>query len=252
MGMTMADLPAGDATLIAHLQVVEHQNATVLGARIESRPLATIGLKGSQEEQLRDAIGSSSYDAAALSVHLGMPMFLDDLGLRKIQIGGSRPAAFSSVDLLDALVERSVIDAATRNDHLLKLAARRYVVLVPSVDLPTLAIDREATIGPSGVQAAMRLLASPALTLQEASRIAVGLIREVATKRVRIKTVDEVTKLVLHSMGERWRMPLCSKALMSVAERELFLLPHALEEARGACVAIQHEWFDRTTQLARS
>jgi tetratricopeptide (TPR) repeat protein len=252
VGLTMTDLPAGHATLIARHDELERQNAAVRGARIESRPLETIGPKGSQEDQLRDAIGSSSYDAAALSVHFDAPMFVDDLGLRRIEIAGCRPGSFSSIDLLDALAERSVINPETRNGHLLKLVLRRYAALVPSVDLLTMAIDREPTIGQPGVQTAMRLLGSPALTMQEATRIAVGVIRQLATRRVRIKTVEEVTKMALDSMGERWRTPLCANSLMSLAEKELLLLPHALEEVKRACAISQREWFNRTTQLPPS
>ena len=95
----------------------------------------------------------------------------------------------------------------------------------------------------------MRLLASPGLTLLEATGVAVGLIRVFATRRLRTKTAEEITSLALDSVSERWRVPVCANSLMSVADKELLLLPHALEEVRPACVTYQREWFDRTTKL---
>lgn len=56
-------------------------------ARVEFRPLETIGAPDSDEEEMRATIGEESIDAVSLVGPLGAVLYADDLGLRRFGPG---------------------------------------------------------------------------------------------------------------------------------------------------------------------
>jgi hypothetical protein len=237
-GPRLVEFTPGHAVLVQHLEATRRLlNWLDQSVRIEVRPLESIGRMGSDEEEGRDFIGHSSYDAFAVAGHAGAPMYADDLGLRRLEINGRRPRSFSTIALLQALAEREVLTAEERDEQLVTLVTRQYGAVRPTRELLSAALRRETEIGQLGVRRAFSVLGRPGVEPAEAARVAVSLAKTVFLTPVQVVPPDTVVRLALEAMSLQWPLALCSYHISRVAEEELALLPQQLLAVRRVCEA---------------
>jgi tetratricopeptide (TPR) repeat protein len=204
-------------------------------ARIDPRPLPTIGPFGSPEEQVREHIGSSSADAVALVQHLDTTMYADDLGLRRFFSKDTRGRTFSSVGLLRALAERGSLSREERDRHLLTLVTRHYTAVPPSRELLYEALRLMPELGHANVERVFALLGGPGVIPGDAARLVAQVIKLIVTAPIQIVSLERVVEFALEGMSTQWSALLCSRLVARAAADELILLPQQLQIVRQAC-----------------
>ena len=236
-GISLTDLPPNHPGLVRREEVVREQLAWLDAHRIERRPLESIAAMGSRAETSRGMLGRSSYDALVLVDRLSLPLYADDLGLRKFSLGSySPPPSFSSVSLLFAMAERGMISEDVRDEKLLSLVSAHYVHVPPSVGLIDLAVQRASTaVGRTALLIAMGLLGGPTPSASESARVAVGVIKSSVLRPVQIVQAEDLAEMALRAMASRWRMPLCARLLSEEADHQLLLMPQYQEAIKRIC-----------------
>lgn len=106
-------------------QSVNEQLAWAETLHVEPR-LDSIKPVGSPEDDIRNHLGRSSFYAAILAEKLGAALYADDLGLRRLALGGAVATSFSTLSLLVGLAERGTITAEQRDENLLRLVLARF------------------------------------------------------------------------------------------------------------------------------
>ncbi len=236
IGLDISKLESGHPALHQRLEDARARLKWITEfARILPRPLDTIGPVGSREEEVRDLVGPSSHDAAALAQRLGATLYADDLGLRRLVPSGEQHGSFSTVSLLHALAERGVISRAEHSKHLLTLAIRNIAVIRPSRALLEEALRSSERISPAGVQRAFDLLGAPGMTVGGASSMAVQTIKGQVMAPIQLAPTDTIVSLALRGMANMWPVPLCIHTLLQAASDELALLPHVRKMIQDAC-----------------
>ena len=204
--------------------------------RIEVRPLQAIKPLPSREEEAREQIGYSSYDAVALTQHYHVPMYADDLGLRRLAQWTADGPSFSTVGLLCAMAERGIITAEERDGHLLTLIGRHYAFVRPSRALLELALRRAPELGRARLLTIFALLGGPCIGPNEAARMTAQIVKSIAIAPVQqLLHVKDTVELALEAMSMNWPTPLCGQLIIRAATEELALMPQHLRTVRQTC-----------------
>lgn len=206
-----------------------------ISVQIVTRPLETVPARGSEEEEARDHIGRSSYDAAVLAKHNGALLYADDLGLRRFVPTGDPHGSISTVSLLHGLVERGVLTPGDRDQFLLALVERNVAFIAPSKELLDAALRRSAEIGHQGVSRAFGLLAAPWLTALEAAHIIVQVVKAQVSTPIQLAPTSQIVSLGLDAMSVIWPPRLCIQGMGEASSESLLLLPHVRQEVLEAC-----------------
>lgn len=202
-----------------------------VNARIDLRPLETIGRSGSEEEEARDAIGYDSYDAYRLAEHARATMYADDLGLRRFLPQGAAARSFSTPSLLPILAERGVITGEDRDRMLLQLVDRNYTLILPTQTLLRMAI-RQPDRKRADVVRVFGLLAAAPLDLASAARIAIETLRGEIVAPIQQVGLETLVGIELEIMSSRWGAAAAAGALAAAATSALALLPKHVEMVR--------------------
>jgi tetratricopeptide (TPR) repeat protein len=235
-GITLTQLEAGDASLVDRRdRIREILDWLGYSATLVNRPLETIPAAGSREEEVRDHLGRSSYDAAALAKHRGAVMYADDLGLRRFVPVQNPHGSFSTVSLLQSLVERGALTASMRDKHLLTLVARNTGQVTASPELLMEALRRSDEIGRKGLMKAFWLLATSNLTVAAAAHILVQVVRAQALAPIQLVSASHILSLGLGAMSEAWPLRLCIQAIAQATSELLIVLPQLRTEVIEAC-----------------
>jgi hypothetical protein len=195
----------GDASLIEAEQLVQEMLRWIETVpRLEPRPLEVVQPAGSPQEEGRDTIGKSSFDAVALAESRSSVLYADDLGLRKYSVSGTRAASFSTVALIRWLAEQGTMTAEARDEALLSLAVSNYKVIEPSLGLLVAATRRTPVLKRAELQRVFGLLGGPSMSLGESVQIAARVVREVAFTSVQLVSDETVIELSLDGLRSRW------------------------------------------------
>ncbi len=237
-GITAQDLEPGDPYLVErHRRLLALQAWLEKNARLETRPLESVQPRESREEEARDTIGRSSYDAMALVRYRGYSIHVDDLGLRRFLPLEHRIRSFSTVGALRALTERGALVEDDRDKHLLAVLQRRYITIPASRQLIEYAIRHSSAVPHSLLVDAFGLVRGVSLAPLDAARIIAQTIKGVVTSSVQMMPGDEVAEMGLEAMALRWPRALSAQALTIAASEQLALLPTHLTVVQRACVA---------------
>jgi hypothetical protein len=221
------DIPANDPRLVTQEETAQRvcdwvtANVTVVPRPLELLPL--------EESAVRGQVGASSYDGLELATARGIPLYADDLGLRRFRLSGRPMQSFSTVTLLPALVARGILEAAARDNLLVRLVGENHAHVRPTVDLITAALGRSPKLPPGELRRVFDLLGNPGLTLPDAAAIAIAVVRREAMQRVHRHSLAKLTELAMDGMGQQWPATSVAAAIQSVARGQLGLLPQHLE-----------------------
>jgi predicted nucleic acid-binding protein len=231
-GLQLVEVRPGDSYVIARRdkfrELVKWLEQNV---KIAPRPLNAIGAAESEDEQLREMIGASSYDSIALALELKATLYADDLGLRALGMQSNVPS-FSTIALLSGMVESGEISRRDGYEKLLALAELRYTVVVPSVELIPYALESGSR---KGLLALLSNVGPPYFSLQDAARLGAQAVRAAATIEVQTMSIRHVTEMVLDRMAAHWSRPLSAQLLLRSAMDQLALMPRQLNEVNAVC-----------------
>lgn len=235
IGIRMDEIPPGDPRLEQSLNILRSLAAWLdEHATIEPRPLGSVGEPGSRTEEVRDLVGADSYDAVALALAHEVPVYADDLGLRKLALNDeTRPPSVSTVALLHGLAERAALDPKERDKHLIALVLRGYAFVSPSSTMLQAAMEHPTPLPATELSQVFATLTTPGTTASEAAAIGVHAAREVAISALQTVSLSSAIDLVLTAMGQTWPPGLVARLVNDAAEREFRFLPSELAAARG-------------------
>jgi tetratricopeptide (TPR) repeat protein len=234
-GLRMEEWAPDHPALVARQARATTQRTWVAeNARVEFRPLETIGAPDSDDEEMRATIGEDSMDAVHLADHLGIVLYADDLGLRRFGPRGVRAASFSSIGLLPVLAEKAVISDIQRDHLLLRLIDREYTAVPPTKEL-LLAVLKPSEAQRDAAAKVFGLLGHPSMELDRAAALAAEVLRDSALAPLQTTWFSHVAALVLEGMSLKWPAPLCSAALEEAVRSPLALMPAQREIVRECC-----------------
>ncbi len=202
---------------------------------VKSRPLSMVFGAGTDEGNMRELIGHSSFDAVALSLDLNGALYADDIGLRRVLIQQKRARSFSTITLVQALAGRQALTPAARDALLLRLVNTNYAFVLPTTDLLIAAISQPLPMTVANLQRAFALLV--AVSTPQAARMASATLKAFALRQFTTVQIEVLVDLALKAMHSRASMPLCVHLLMQSVEVEFRLLPIDRERVRRACAA---------------
>lgn len=202
---------------------------------VKPRPLSMVFDTGSDEGNMRELIGHSSFDAVALTLDLDGALYADDIGLRRVLIQQKRARSFSTIALVQALAGRQALTPADRDALLLRLINTNCSYVLPTTDLLIAAVSQPLPMTVASLQRAFALLAT--VPTPQAARMAGATLKAFALRQFTAVPIEVLVDLVLKAMHSRASMPLCVHLLMQAVEFEFRLLPIDRERVRRACAA---------------
>jgi transcription elongation GreA/GreB family factor len=231
------DVPADDARLVERAARVEAlMEWVVTNVVLEPRPLDSIRPDDSEPSSLREMVGRSSFDSVALSDAMAIPMYADDLGLRRLGINTEeRPSSVSTISLVSVLTDASLLDAQTRDAQLVDLVVRNYRAVPPSVPLLLAAFRRIPRLPNEELRRVFATLGSNVSSPTDAAAIAATVLRSLSMEPVMLITPVRVAELALDGLAERMRPPLAAALLSRAIGDTLTFFPLELEAIRKVC-----------------
>jgi tetratricopeptide (TPR) repeat protein len=236
-GIVVQDLAPGHSILREAVEDLREQREWLLSnVELDPRPLEVVAREARSKTKMRELLGASSYDSAALAAHSGGMLWADDLGLRRTEIGIGRPLkSCSTVTLLTVLAERGALAPDERDHYLLKLVLLRYARVIPTPELLFFALRAVAEFGQAGSREAISLLGTSVIHLGTAAELLCETLKRHAMVGIQTMSTHEVTLQALHAMAVGWPKQLVVGAVSRIAQEKLGLLPGPLRDCLIAC-----------------
>lgn len=237
--LVLDEIKAEDPRLVAEEEAITAVHEWLAAnAQILPRPLEWLG---KEEEDIREKIGRSSYDALELTASLGLPLYADDLGLRRFALFDKPMKSFSTVTLLQAMTARGLLPTEERDDLLMQLVIENHAFVRPTADIIQAAIERTPTLSGEQLQRIFGLLGQQGLTLGDSAAIAVSVIKRQVTGSVQRLPTPKLTDLAMEGMTRQWPVTAVAGAVQSVARAQMALIPQHLSVVEEA----SREWAKR-------
>jgi tetratricopeptide (TPR) repeat protein len=232
-GIQATNVAPGDEATLARLNRLRDVVARLKPGQVHARPLSLVGTASGDMEIVRDQVGASSFDSLALSLHLGLPLYCDDLGLRRLPIHGQLANAFSTIVLLERLFDTNSEMQESVLEWISVLSQAHFATIVPSTRMLEAA---SRCVGREGRQirgAIFSLVGN--LSFQEALAAAGQVIGIRAHDRIRVIEIEELTQCLLTALTRKWSTVECCRLLPLVVDRVIPLLPSDCVATRSAC-----------------
>lgn len=243
-------LGAGETGLVAqtwepgHPDLVSHRDRLdglvnwITGkVKVEPRPVELVEAASATDgPSLRDKIGAESWDALELARYKTIPLYADDLGLRRVDDHGKLVQSFSTSTLLVRLAEDAKIQTDRCHRCLHDLILARQVFVPASAPLLVAAVMRAGDIGYDAVSKMFGVL-SRVPTVGEAAAVAAKTFKDVSTLAVETMPLGYVARTALEAMRPGWPAGLIAQQVRSAASREFLLMPRQFREIDRACSA---------------
>lgn len=241
--LTVIDVEPNDPRLVAAADALASQLAWLEeNVEVMPRPLE---LLGSDEEDVRDKVGSSSYDALELAASLDVPMYADDLGLRRFALFGKALRSFSTVSLLQAMTERAAMDAAERDELMIQLIIENHAFVRPTAELLRVALRRDPGLSNTDLQRVFDLLGQDGLSLGESATLLISAIKSEVTHPLQRVPTPRIAELGMRGMVRRWPVMAVASAVQSVARAQMALIPQHFSVVEEACLT----WVKRQVSI---
>lgn len=176
---------------------------------------------GAGDEQLRDTIGASSYDAYALAGG-DMPLYADDLALRLLAQGERRAATFSTYSLVTAAVKAGILSGREGWAVLSKLIDLNHQFVPVSADYIHYCVVTDGEpLGELTRKCLQRLVAG---SVESSAPVFGTLIRILSTSVVVDGVIVAIVRYVLALLRETKANYRMASALYRVAARHALML----------------------------
>ena len=183
----------------------------------------------------REMFGRDSWNAPELAHYRRIPLYADDLGLRRLEHNGETVRSFSTATLILALAARGEISAEERNHRLHDLALSLFSFIPVDADFLYSAAMRGGELKPGQLLCVFRVLGGLP-TLGEAAAVAAKTFKMVATSQLQVLALPGVVNVALQGMLSAWSAPLISQCVREAAFEELHLMPQVCRAIDQACV----------------
>lgn len=238
--LVLDEIKPDDPRLVAEEEAITAAHKWLSdNVQILPRPLEWLGKK---EEDVREKIGRSSYDALELTASLALPLYADDLGLRRFSLFDKPMKSFSTVTILRAMTARGLLPPKEQDDLLMRLVIENHAFVRPTTDIIRTAIEGTPTLSGEQLQRVFNLLGQPGLTLGDSASIAVSVIKRQVTGSVQRLPTPRLTDLAMGGMSRTWPVTAVAGALQSVARVQMALVPQHLAAVEEAT----REWAKRS------
>jgi len=198
------------------------------------RPITALSLPQTPEHRVREMVGAPSVDAVDLTSIAGRLLFADDLGLRKLHNSEGKDS-FSTVSFVSAAAALGKIDGEGRERIYAGMLRRRFVSLRLSPEMLASLMLHEEVHGRDVTERALLSLVLPGGDLQSASSAAVGVLKIIATSRIRSIEIPSVAMRILETLATRWARRAVAIAVEREAGTQLALLPDQLQLVQQVC-----------------
>jgi tetratricopeptide (TPR) repeat protein len=193
---------------------------------------------GPDVEQWRERLGESTMDSYMLAIHEGIPIYADDLGLRRLAIGPDerRAPGFSTVAVLISAAERGEIlprEFHRQTAHLVRL--NHGHVPISADTLFTALVDATFELD-SGTLRLFDRLRGKYSNHTSAAGVAAELLQKV-TLSPRETTLTAVTNICLECLTDGHPLPDSIRLFAHAYRRRLALLPNARRAVDAALTA---------------
>ena len=202
--------------------------------KILPRPLQFLK-ENPEAERARNMIGEDSWDSIELAIDQDVPLWADDLGLRRIDISGQQAPGTSTISLLAALKEGGALGDSDYHKFLHTLIGQRYRVIAPTRDLLVSGVLRYADLGRRGISDILGTL-SILQTVSAAADLFSEVLKVTATATVQMLPIEDLTYLGLEVLASRWPRVAAAQQLHNAAGRKLSLLPLPLRAIQRTCI----------------
>jgi tetratricopeptide (TPR) repeat protein len=230
-GLRLDEFPPGDQRLVqARDRAAALLQWVIAYCIVEPRPLTL--LMPHDGDRPRELIGESSFDAMELAIASRLPLYADDLGLRRVlHASAAEASSFSTIALLMSVPDGGAVSKAEAQSHLLRLAEMRYATVPMTADLLVAATKH----GVVPLQKALGCLCPPGTSLQRAVKIGAAFLREFEASDVQTLTLPSSTHMLLDALGTHWPKPVVAYTLLAASRESLRLLPRALLTVARIC-----------------
>lgn len=220
-------------------RVTEVRDFVRANASIKPRPLAPWDAR---EEEHRRLIGPSSYDAQALAEE-SIPLYADDLGLRRLARYSREAPSFPTLALLEAAHERGLLTKGELYHAGARLLVFGHTVVPISTGLVLDAIARAGYQVDATVLRIFKGLSDPIVTQESALRVVAAVLRLLALNPVGQGALGAVTMVALDALtGGREARPVATR-LHELVGSALAYLPiqrAAVEDRMDAFLRARH------------
>jgi tetratricopeptide (TPR) repeat protein len=235
-GPEMRSLEAGHPLLVAKAeQSAKYLSWCKENTKVKPRPLQFLKT-APESDRMREMIGEESWDSLELALDGGIPIWCDDLGLRRTAIDGKVALGTSTISILRELRDAGTLSEADYLKNLQTLVQQRYLGVLPSVTLLAGGVSRYGEIGRSGVASVLgTLTAIP--DVSSAAEMLAHVLRVSATASVEALPIEDLTQMGLEALNGRWPRQICARQLRAAAQKVLSLLPLPLLAIAKVCVS---------------
>ena len=235
-GLAMIQVAPGDQSLVQEAAILSEEQQ-FLGAEVSlfARPLEVVADDTPQRLSIRDAIGPSAYDAAALAAGGYGMLYADDLGLRRLDVFERPLMSCSTVTLAIAMGGLGAMPVDSCNQLLIDLSRTGYPIVRPTTELLGWALAKAPERGQQIVADAMSLLGTGTENADESAALLIDAIR--ANELLGIAGVDTVEVIAqgLKAVLSRWQVRDIVPRLLRYGERRLLFLPTAHDALKTLC-----------------
>ena len=186
------DISVEDLEQVSH-HLTKLRDTVLEMAEVSPRPLAP---RSSRDAEIRELVGESSADAAALAGP-DVALHVDDWGLRWLARSEYHAAGFSTYALLRVAEERGLISADELRRCMVQLITFGHYVIPIDADLLFEALAERAYQIDATMLRLFDRLADPSVTLVGAAGVAVGLLRRLAISPLGKGSLSLVTTILL-------------------------------------------------------
>jgi hypothetical protein len=222
-------IPVGAAqtTLAASRSLYERVSKV---AKMLPRPASALGKK---DEEWRDLLGASSFDAAALARAESAVLYADDLGLRVVASKEFSAASFPTVALLDALRAAGIVESEQFENAIVKLIEWRHD-MVPIRPATIAAALSGAGGSAQAVAQVLDRIADSRINPASAAIVAAGGLRLLATANIVAVSLDDAAEQSAEALTRHRRPDDVIPHFASAVRSAFRLLPNDVRRIEAA------------------
>jgi tetratricopeptide (TPR) repeat protein len=224
---TFTDVTPENISHVAE-DLIALRNAVQRIAEIAPRPLVPWD---AHEAEARSLLGASSYDAYVLAGEAA-GLHADDWGLRWLAEHERQVTGFSTYALLCVARERGVLSGEEFHRDVTTLIALGHTFIPIDTDLLYQALSERAYHIDDVMLRLLDVLANPAVTLESAIPVAVGLLRKIALSPLGSGALGLVTAVALERISTGRELRATIRGFLSAAKSAFRLLPREHDVVR--------------------
>jgi len=204
-----------------------------LKANAQSLPRPVASLK-TERDKFRELLGETAFDAMSLAAELNGVIYADDVGLRELAANDSGVGGFSTFALVTVAAERSVIEAASRDDIILGLIERNHYFVPLTAEFLEHMLARNHYEINAQVLRVLDRLSDEHLIVEFGVGVVADLLRQLSTGVAGPSALRSVTVAALEALTRGRDVMRVARRFEIAVRQRMVLLPQRLDEILAA------------------